>query len=295
MGIVFESDADGPKARAVGTWTPDDARALWQSRIRRFEVGSGYGDLSFPFKEGLDRVDELKVNHLALRSDGDVAALSNLRTLSLETYSNDRIDIARSFPKLERLAFNWRPGGETAFEATTLMSLRISGYPRADLTPLARLDRLYALRISNSARLSTLSGVESLRSLRILSLRDDRGVTDIGAMTTMEQSLFEFELNGCRKVTAISALARHTELRRVMLIDCGRIASLAPLADLPELVEFWFYGTTVIEDGDMTPLLAMPALKRVSYAPRRHYTHRFEEIERLRGLTESDPLPHWRW
>ena len=112
----------------------------------------------------------------------------------------------------------------------------------------------------------------------------------------MDHSLTEIEIDGCRKITDISALARHTELRRIMLIDCGHIATLGPLANLPLLEEFWFYGTTVIDDGDMTPLLRMPALQRVSFGyHKKFYSHSTEDIEQIRGLTLSDPLPHWRW
>jgi hypothetical protein len=53
----------------------------------------------------------------------------------------------------------------------------------------------------------------------------------------MDRSLVEFEMSVCRKVGDISALAEHRDVRRIMLIDCGRIASMAPLADLPALEE----------------------------------------------------------
>ena len=294
MGIVFENDADGPKARAISPWSPDDARALRQSGVRRFEVGYGYGDHGFPFKDGLDRLDDLNVNHLALRSDGDVAALPDLRHLSLGTYSDDAVDF-RVFRRLERLYLNWRPNAETAFECPSLRSLSVAGCPLTNLGPLSGLSALEGLRIASARKLISLDGVQHLPNLRTLWLLDDRALVDLEALADTGSSLTELWLSSCRKVTAIDAVARHRDLRRLALIDCGRIASLAPLAGLPMLEEFWFYGTTVIEDGDMTPLLAMPALQRVAFAPRRHYTHRNEDIERLRGLTESDPLPHWRW
>ncbi len=175
------------------------------------------------------------------------------------------------------------------------MSLRVSHYPYASLEPLLALERLEGLRIANSRALKSLEGVSALIALQVLSLRDDQGLVDIDALASMDHSLTDFELNVCRKVTDISALGHHEKLRRITLIDCGRISSIAPLADLPELEEFWFYGTTTIDDGDMSPLLRMPALKRVSFGHHKHYTHRTEDIERLRDLKPSDPLPHWRW
>lgn len=297
MTIQIKKDDRGRKAVLVDSWGPGDGETLRRSGVTRLQLVVRGPDLEFlkDVVSELDGIEELQLVNHVLSSDGGASALSNLRALGLETYSKDRIDFAQSFPKIERLSFNWRPSGGTAFDATTLKSLSISGYPLADLNPLARLGGLHALRLDNSRHLRSLSGVEGLDLIRILSLRDDRALTDIGRLSATHHSLSEFELNACRKVTDITALERHRDLRRVVLIDCGRITSIGPLVDLPELEEFWFYGTTVIDDGDMTPLLRMAALKRVSFAPRSHYTHRTEDIERLRHIRASTPLPHWQW
>lgn len=292
MTVTVKNDDLGRIAVVSGEWTAEDAHVIRDLGIRRLHGSVRGPDLGFLAE--LDGIDEVRVVDHVLRSDAGVMALPDLRALSLETYSQDRIDF-RVFPLLERLAFNWRSGGETAFACESLKSIRVSRYPFTDLTPLYALLRLEGLRIASSRKLRSLDGLAALAALRVLSLRDERELADIGALVAMDHSLTEFELNVCRKVTDLSPLAVHRDLRRVMVIDCGRIASLAPLADLPALEEFWFYGTTVIEDGDMTPLLRMPALQRVSFAPRRHYSHRTEDIEQLRGLTESEPLPHWRW
>lgn len=293
MTVKIESDAFGQKSVVSGHWTDGDAEAFARLRPRRLEV-RGYRGQDLTFLDGLDSVEEVNVLDFHLCSDAGVQVLPGLRALGLETYSGDPIDF-RVFSRLRRLALYWRPDADTALGCQTLESLWAGHFPYADLTQLSTLANLEGLCLSSSRRLMRLEGVESLPALRVLSLRDDRALADIGALAGMDHSLTEFELNVCRKVSDLSPLALHWDLRRVMLIDCGRIASLAPLADLPALEEFWFYGTTVIEDGDMTPLLKMPALQRVSFAPRRHYSHRTQDIERLRGLTESVPLPHWRW
>jgi hypothetical protein len=294
MGIVVESDDRGPKARAVGVWTSTDAAVLRESGVRRLEIGNGYGAPTFPFKEGLDDLLDLKVNHLALRSDADVATLPNLRRLSLETYSNDPIDF-RVFQRLERLHVNWRQGAESAFEVSSLRSLSVVGYPFANLEPLAGLRLLEGLRLSSPARLSGLEGQAHLGQLHVLWLLEARALANLDGLEASARSLKELWLNGCRKVADISPVHRHGDLRRLALIDCGRIASLAPLAGLAKLEELYFYGTTIIDDGDMAPLLRMPALRRVAFAARRQYSLQSEDIERALGSPESEPMPHWRW
>lgn len=293
MTVKLEHDESGPVALVSGLWSPGDAEAIRRSGVRRLRIVVRSNDLAF--LQELDGIEEVRIVDHTIKSDGGVAALAGLRVLSLQTYSQDRIDFA-VFKQLERLAFNWRPGCETAFETDTLKSLAVSGYPASDLKPLAALSRLEALRISNSRRLRTLDGVAELEALKILSLRDDQQLADISALASMDHSLEELEFEVCRKVTDISAIGRHHALRRLSLDDCGRIPSLAPVANLAELEEFYFYGTTRIEDGDMTPLLRMPALRRVAFARRvRHNSHGVADIERIRHLKESPPLPHWRW
>ena len=293
MTVSLTNDDLGPVATVSGRWTSTDATAIRDSRVRRLRIFGSHPDLDF--LGSLDGIDEVRVQALGLVFDTGVMGLPGLKVLGLETYSKLPIDFG-VFDSIERLAFNWRPNGETAFGRATLRSLRISRFPYPDLRTLSALMRLEGLRIANTRRLVSLHGIEALGGLRVLSLRDDQVVFDIGSLAEMDHSLTEIELQVCRKITDISALARHTELRRIMLIDCGHIASLAPLADLPLLEEFWFYGTTVIDDGDMTPLLRMPALQRVSFGyHRKTYSHSTEDIERLRGLQPSDPLPHWRW
>ena len=292
MSVDFKRDKSGPIAYLGSPWTPKDAEAIRRSGVRRIDISLREHDM--PFVRDLEAIEEVQIVALGVKSDGVVAALPDLRVLGLQNYCDDPIDFA-SFKQLERLAFNWRPKGETAFDAVTLKSLAISYYQDLDLTPLSRLARLEGLRIENSRRLRTLDGVAALGALKVLSLRDDQRLADIGDLAQMDHSLDELELNLSHKVNDISAIRRHHDLRRLSLIDCGHIPSLAPLSDLAHLEEFYFYGTTHIADGDMTPLLGMPSLRKIAFASRRHYSHSVADIERLRHLKETPWLPHWRW
>jgi hypothetical protein len=291
--VKLERDELGRIAYLRSPWTPKDAEAIRRSGVRRLHISLREDDM--PFVRELEGIEEVQIVALGVKSDGVLAGLPDLRVLGLQNYCDDPIDFA-AFKRLERLLFYWRRMGETAFEAVTLKSLAIHYYKESDLSPLRRLERLEGLRIENSRRLRTLDGVAALGALKVLSLRDDQGLADIGALATMSHSLQELQLQLCHKVNDITSIGRHHDLKRLSLIDCGHIPSLAPLAELAQLEEFYFYGTTYIEDGDMTPLLGMPSLRRVGFASRRHNSHSVADIERLRHLKESSPpLPHWRW
>jgi hypothetical protein len=281
MTVKQKRDEFGREAVLSSPWSPKDADAIRRSGVRRLHLA--LRDHDMPFLRDLEGIEEVQIVDLTLKSDGAVAALPDLRVLGLETYSDDPIDFA-AFKQLQRLAFNWHPKGETAFEAVTLTSLAVSRYQDVDLTPLARLSRLEGLRISNSRRLRTVDGVAALVALKVLSLRGDQRLADISGLASMDHSLDELELNLAHRVTDISPIGRHHDLRRLSLIDCGHISSLAPLADLAHLEEFYFYGTTHIEDGDMTPVLGMSSLRKIAFTSRRHYSHTEADIERLRRL-----------
>jgi hypothetical protein len=260
MPVNLRRDEFGREAVLSSPWSPKDADAIRRSGVRRLRLALNADDMGYLGE--LDGIEEVQI--VGLKSDGGVATLPGLPVLGLETYSDDRIDFT-AFKQLERLAYNWRPGGETAFSVATLKSLRVSGYPASNLAPLSELVRLKGLRIANTRRLVSLDGVEALPALTVLSLRDDQRLSDIGALALMSHSLQELQLQVCHKFNDISSIRRHHDLKRLSLIDCGHIPSLAPLADLAHLEEFYFYGTTYIEDGDMTPLLGMPSLRRVGF------------------------------
>jgi hypothetical protein len=290
--VKLERDELGRFAYMGSPWTPKDAEAIRRSGVRRLLISLREHDM--PFVRELEGIEEVQIVAVGVKSDGVVAALPDLRVLGLQNYCDDPIDFA-AFKRLERLLFHWRPMGETAFDALTLKSLAIHYYKELDLSPLRRLERLEGLRIENSRRLRTLDGVAALGALKVLSLRDDQGLADISALAAMDHSLDELELHLCHKVNDIVSITRHSALRRLSLIDCGNLPSLAPLAGLAHLEEFYFYGTTKIADGDMTPILGMPALRKIAFASRRHYSHAVADIERLRRLKETPWLPHWRW
>ena len=236
MTVRFEVDDIGRKAVVTGLWTPHDGDAIRRDGVRRLVIAVREKGLEF-LKE-LDEVEEINVIDHVLPSDGGVMTLPGLRELGLETYSNDAIDF-RVFRRLERLHLNWRPGAETAFECPSLRSLSVAGCPLTNLGPLSGLSALEGLRIASARRLTSLDGVQHLPNIRTLWLLDDRALVDLEPLANTGSSLTELWLSGCRKVTDISALARHTDLRRLALIDCGRIASLKPGAGASSSTFWW--------------------------------------------------------
>ena len=299
MPIEIASGSFGKRIIVRDPLSDDDLELIRRSGISKVCV-MGFGQRALPDLGALAGVvDELDVLALNIKSDAAVTSLPDLRFLSLETYARDRIDF-RAFRNLELLHLNWRRGAETALENGKLRNLSISKYPFPNLGPLAKLKRLEGLRIANSRAMTSLAGLDNLPNLKRLWLIDNRALTNINDLATDRPSLVDLSMNTCRGVGNLGPLRAQVDLQSLALINGGRVTSLRPLADLGRLQTLWFYESTVVEDGDLSVLLEMPALQRTSFANRRHYSHNREFIEReleRRGLGPATvaEVPHWWW
>jgi hypothetical protein len=68
-------------------------------------------------------------------------------------------------------------------------------------------------------------------------------------------------------------------LKKLFLNNCGDIQSLRPIQSLKDLEWVIFYESTNVLDGDLTPILHLKKLSRLSFQNRRHYSHKREEFE----------------
>jgi len=149
--------------------------------------------------------------------------------------------------------------------------------------PLERLDSVKKLRgldevvlgfLRRLRNIGVLIELPALKTLVITSCTKVSDVEKLGEVTTLES----LELDGI-KLPSATFLAGLTQLRLLKLINAGKIPSLAFLQNLRALEVFMPALNTTIEDGDMSILLELPALRQVLYTERRHYKPRDHEIE----------------
>jgi hypothetical protein len=173
----------------------------------------------------------------------------------------------------------WRPKAKTVFDCSGLKLLNVVNYPAEDLQNLKNMIDLRRLQIT-SRKLVSLAGIESLQSLRILDLAE---CAKLESLTGIEkcQELQVVELENCKKVNDVSSLGELASLRDVVLTDCGKVKSLQPLAKCRLLESLTFVGDTNVEDGELTPLLEIPELKRMWFADKRHYSHKRDQVEAM--------------
>jgi internalin A len=198
-----------------------------------------------------------------------------LETLTLNTPSKPRIELDfTAFPALRTLRMYWNPGFESVFSARRLESLWVFGPPDADLARFGEIVGLRRLELSQGRRLESTAGVGEVEFLGLYQ----QGA--LASLTGLPGSLRVLAIESCRKLGSIDAVAGLRGLSRLKVANCGDIASLAPLAGLDELEEFFAWESTRVADGDLSVLLSLPRLRAIGMQNRREYRPSVAEIER---------------
>ena len=236
-------------------------------------VGLGWpgGPLDF-----LARFPELKMLSLDRWEHKDIrplAALGGLERLNLSCQFGT-FDF-RVFPKLRFASVRWRPGAASLLELPGLEELLVEGYPHEDLKPLAALKRLRWLGLF-SRKLVSLEGLAELVSLRALSLTNCPSLVDLKALESA-RAIEDLQFQTCRGVTSLEPMASLASLKRLKLEQSGRVGSVRPLQGLKQLEELYLIGLTV-EDGDLSPLLSLPALRKAAFAKSSRHSHTVEQV-----------------
>lgn len=91
-----------------------------------------------------------------------------------------------------------------------------------------------------------------------------------------------------RKLAHYEALGGKNTIETLRLFECGDIADLSFIAEMPALCEFRLFNTSVA-DGNLQPLLDhVPKLETVVFNNKRHYSHTEKQIQELLQKSRSD-------
>ena len=229
---------------------------------------------------------------LPTASQIDVSGLYFLPNLEylLIADSKQPIDLTR-FKKLRELRAEWHPKLRITSDGQELRVLDLSKYKPSskDLTELAELPALEDLSIVQSP-LTSIRGVGRFRKLKRLELSYLTKLKLIAAIGELKNGRLEvLDCQKCKKISDHEAVKSLPSLRVVRFNDCGEIPSISFLDDMPNLEEFRFVNTNVV-DGDLRPLLR---LKSIGFFEKKHYSHSPEEVDEIiaANATESVRLP----
>lgn len=236
-------------------------------------IGFGWPGGSLEFLRGFPDLRSLALMRWDHRDISVLASLKRLEWINLECQFG-AFDFG-SLPALRNATVRWRPGAASLLVQPGLETLLVDGYPHDDLRPLAGLQRLRHLGLT-SRKLASLDGLAELGALRGLDLYNCPALADFSALASAP-ALEVLEFAACRGVRSLEPMASLASLKRLKLEQSGRVGSVRPLLGLEHLEELYLIGITV-EDGDLTPLLSLPSLRRVALARSRRHSHTSEQI-----------------
>lgn len=184
----------------------------------------------------------------------------------------------KDFPELEDLRIEWHSNLALPAAASKLRTLYMRGFkPESKkLKNLPAFENITELEI-NQGNLVSLDGIEKFTKLSDASfycLKQLQSIASLG-----RTGIRTLHIEACKKITDVDCLASCQELKRFRLINCGKVSSLEFLREIKRLEDFRFVNT-IVEDGNMTPLLQ---LKSVGFLKRAGYSHTPEEIKRAIG------------
>jgi hypothetical protein len=276
-GIMFEDGTFGRRAVVRSSWSNRFVEELKREGAVELELnqGKGWRGTALSFLAALPELKSFEIFDFNISDISPIHHLCKLRRLTASTYCSMAIDFS-AFPELKSCGLEWRPKAGSLFQCATLSDLFLNRYKGKNVNAFARLSNLESLAILNApiADLQGLRALTKLRSLRLSGLRCLKSLSGVEELANLE----ELEVHTCRAIRSIDEIRSLTHLKKLHLNNGGKIESLKPLAELTQLESVLFYESTDIVDGDLSPLLRLNNLARVSFQNRRHYSHRREDF-----------------
>ena len=277
---MIEDSAEGRSLVVTGPWSREAAACL---------TAGGADGLTLNYARGfaesdLDFLDEWPVRRLDVldRTLTDLSPIARLgpglECLSIQVAAQVELDLA-ALPRLRTLAAWWNAVEGSIDQLDGLEELTVMEYDEINLRPLALHSSLSRLTLKSGPFLETLDGAEDLSALAILYIGGARELNDVTAPTSIARSLVELEFESCLEIEALQDLSSLRNLRFLGVNDCGRVASLKPVAQLTKLEQLHAWGSTRIMDHDLSPLLHLPLLSEVRMRDRRDYRPRLSTIQ----------------
>jgi hypothetical protein len=201
--------------------------------------------------------------------DSDVRLCCNLEELNLNSACRAEVEwgelahLTHLFTYADRLS-----GSFVSLES--LCALQLYGVSDERIGLTSTLPLLEDLTLI-STRMRTVESMEGLGNrLRSLSIREASALRDFDSLANFRklQRLF---LTACRHLSDLAFVSSMPLLETLSVSDCGPVDSLHPLEDCPRLQRLHFYGSTNIQDGDLSVLDRLPVLEGAFFQSRRHY------------------------
>jgi len=103
--------------------------------------------------------------------------------------------------------------------------------------------------------------------------------SDVG-LSAIKDSIEWLSINISKKFEFSTELIALKNLKVLCLNECGPIKNLNFLSQLPNLVDFRFVDTKIL-DGDLTPILEHPNILNAGFLNKNNFSHKAEYIQEI--------------
>jgi hypothetical protein len=144
-----------------------------------------------------------------------------------------------------------------------------------DLLP--KSDKLLYLDMS-LANIKDFSGISRFKNLKRLELHRCVKLENDNELGFLSENLEFLHINLSKKFQFSKELLKLKKLKVLCLNTCGPIENLEFLSNFPNLIDFRFVDTNVL-DGNLNPILEHPTIRTVGFLNKKHYNYKSEKLK----------------
>lgn len=232
----------------------------------------------YAFLGTIPKLLEIHILDAHVRGIEAISAQDQLTELSLDVPDAYTIDYTR-LVALKKLFTYGKKKNDSLYQCTSLEDLYINEMKVGDRHELGNLVNLKKLSIANSD-ITKLDFLSQLKQLEWLELDNCKKISSFEPVSNLKR-LKRLHINEYKDIGDISFLEGLNAME-VLVIEAGKVKSIAPLAGLTELKALAIYGmTSGIADGNLGPLLNLKKIGILDIPSRKYYNY---------SITS-----HWNW
>jgi hypothetical protein len=142
---------------------------------------------------------------------------------------------------------------------------------------LTKNDNLSYLEL-NWANIKNFDGIEMFKNLKRLELHYCVKLESDLGLSKLKDSLEFLHINTSKKFKFTGELMQLKKLKVLCLNACGPIQNLDFLKYFPNLIDFRFVDTNVL-DGNLKPIIDHPTIRTVGFLNKKHYNYKVEKLK----------------
>ena len=142
---------------------------------------------------------------------------------------------------------------------------------------LSETDKLLYLEL-NCANIKDFTGVEKFRSLKRLELHYCVKLESDKELSLLSENLEFLHINQSKKFKFTDEMLKLKKLKVLCLNTCAPIENLDFLNNFPNLIDFRFVDTNIL-DGNLKQILEHPTIRNVGFLNKKHYNIKDKDIE----------------